>query len=393
MEIAATDHKAMRNVNLNRLLNLIRLKAPVSRPELAVGSGLSPATVLALTNDLIHRQLVSEKGTANSPRGRRPTLLEIHPTGIYAIGLMLREHEAVGAVVNLQGSIVASLHWQLASIDQTAQTLEHIAEVIDELIVQAKIDRDCIIGVGCAISGYVDSENGICIDSWQLGWHDFALGKPLSERLQMPVLVSNNVNCISCYEYLFGRGQAYQNFLTIAIGRGLGLGMVLNGELYSGATGGAGEFGHTVVSIDGRKCECGKKGCLEEYVTHRGLIATYRELLAAGGYQQGEPTLEQLLQSTSEDQLAGQVFLQAGKKFGSGLANLVNLLNPECLILTGEGIEFGARFFDPALQALREQTFSRLDRSLQIILEPWSGYESWARGAGALVLNRFLFVQ
>lgn len=390
-ELPVIDHRGMRDTNLNRVLNLIRLNAPISRPELAAASGLSPATVLALTNELAERGLVIEKGTANAPRGRRPTLLEIDPTGSYALGLMIREFELVGSIVNLHGSIVASLHWHLDLMAAGEQTIEQIAKFVEELREQSGIASERIIGVGCAVSGYIDSQNGICIDSWQLGWHDFPLGPGLAERLQTPVLVSNNVSCISYYEHLFGRGQTYQNFLTIALGRGLGLGIVLNGDIYTGSSGGAGEFGHTVSLIDGRRCECGKTGCLEEYVGHRGILATYRELLNAGSYQHTEPTLEQILRSSSEDQLASLALYKAGRLFGAGLANIVNLFNPECLIITGEGIEYGSRFFDPALSMLREQTFSRLGRDLAVILEPWSGYESWSRGAGALVLSQFLF--
>src|ERR1700753_3778724 len=113
LETSATDRKGMRDLNLNRLLNLIRLNGPISRPQLGELSGLSAATVLHLTNDLLESQLLVEGGTANASRGRRPTLLEIDPTGGYAIGLMIREYETVGVMVNLHGMIVSSAHWQL----------------------------------------------------------------------------------------------------------------------------------------------------------------------------------------------------------------------------------------------------------------------------------------
>lgn len=390
-ESIVAEHRGTRDTNLNRLLNLIRLKAPVSRPELAVASGLSPATVLALTNELNERGLVIETGTASAPRGRRPALLEIDPAGCYAIGLMIREYETVGSIINLHGSIVASLHWDLRLNEQGDEVVERIAELVRELIARNEVASGRIIGVGCAVSGYVDSQSGICVDSWQLGWHDFALGPLLAKRLGIPVLVSNNVTCISCYELLFGRGQIYQTFLTVALGRGLGLGIVLNGEIFSGSTGGAGEFGHTVAVMDGRRCECGNQGCLEEYVAHRGVLATYRELLNAGGFTEARPELEQLLDSSSGDQLATLALQKAGRLFGAGLATVVNLFNPACIIITGEGIEYGERFFEPARQTLREHTFSRLASSLSVDLEPWSGYESWTRGAGALVLSQFLF--
>ncbi|GHO47532.1 ROK family transcriptional regulator [Ktedonospora formicarum] len=386
-----TANKSLRDNNLHRLLNLIRLNGEISRPTLSTASGLSPATVLALTNKLSERGLIIEKGTANALRGRRPALLALNPADSYAIGLMIREYETVGSIINLHGSIIASLHWNLNLAEQSEHTIVCIGKLVEELISQNQVTCENIIGIGCAVSGYVDSQNGICVDSWQLGWHNFALGPLLSEYLHMPVLVSSNVSCISCYENLFGRGQTYQNFLTVALGRGLGLGIVLNGEMYSGSTGGAGEFGHTVAVVDGRRCECGNRGCLEEYVAHRGIIATYSELLQAGGFSQSEPTLEQLLQSPPDDQMASLALRKAGRLFGAGLANIVNLFNPECIIITGEGIEYGERFFDPTLQMLQEQAFSRLASSLPIILEPWSGYESWTRGAGALVLSQLLF--
>jgi predicted NBD/HSP70 family sugar kinase len=390
------DLKGVRDsTNLNRLLNLIRLHAPVSRPELATESGLSPATVLALTNELAERGLVLEKGTASGQRGRRPMLLEIDPVGCYAIGLTIWEDETVGLLVNLHGSVVSALARPLKFIgQQSAQTIERLAQLVEDLISQSDIAQERLIGVGCAVSGYVDSQNGINIDNWHLGWHKFALGPLLSARLQMPVLVRNNVQCMAYYEHLFGRGQAYQNMLTIALGRGLGMGIVLNGEIFSGSTGGAGEFGHMVAVVGGRRCECGNNGCLEEYVAHRGLLTTYKEMLTAGGFQHPEPTLEQLFQSPPEDEIASLTFQKAGQLFGAGLVTLVNLFNPECLIITGETMPYGDRFFESALQMLRQHAFSQLARSVEVILEPWSGDERWtlgARGAGALVLSQFLF--
>jgi len=393
LETSATDRKGMRDLNLNRLLNLIRLNGPISRPQLCELSGLSAATVLHLTNDLLESQLLVEGGTAHASRGRRPTLLEIDPTGGYAIGLMIREYETVGVMVNLHGMIVSSAHWQLTLLDRHEESIPLIAEKVEALIAQAGIPRERLIGVGCAISGYIDSQRGICVDSWQLGWHNFVLAAPLSELLQLPVVIRNNVSCIACYENLFGRGQGYKNFLTVAIGRGLGLGIVVNGDIYGGATGGAGELGHTIIVVDGRLCECGKRGCLEAYIAHHGLLMTYEELLQAEGTSPQAPiTVEQLLQSTAADHIAQETFQRTGRLLGIGLANLTNILNPECIILTGEGMEFGDQLFEPVTRAFQETVFSELGRSVQLIYEPWVGYGSWGRGAAALVLHRLLFV-
>jgi len=175
MERAATNQQGMRDLNQNRLLNCIRLNAPVSRPELAAALELSPATVLALPNDLLARQIIVETGTAHSARGRRPVLFEIHPEGGYAIGLMIREYEMVGVVVNLYGAIVSSAHWDVVLPASHEQAIEAIAENVEALIGQANLPRERLIGVGCALPGYIDSRHGICIDSWQLGWHHFVV--------------------------------------------------------------------------------------------------------------------------------------------------------------------------------------------------------------------------
>jgi predicted NBD/HSP70 family sugar kinase len=242
----------------------------------------------------------------------------------------------------------------------------------NDLLSQSGVDKDLVIGLGCALSGYIDAKSGICVDSWNLDWHNVELAEPLSQRLGLPVVIDNDVSCITTYEKLFGWGSNYENFFTVVLGRGVGLGLVLNGVVYRGATGGAGEFGHMVAVPGGRRCECGKRGCLEEYISFRGIIANYRELnykenipfnmtlnsSSDQAVRSEERMVHELFERASEgDELATQAFQHSGELMGIALANLVNVLNPECIVLTGEG-------------AFVEQA-------------------SWARGAAALVLHRF----
>lgn len=145
--------------------------------------------------------------------------------------------------------------------------------------------------------------------------------------------------------------------------------------------------------VDGRLCECGKRGCLEAYIAHRGLLLTYEELLQAEGRSPHTPlTIEWLLQNAADDPIGQETLRWTGRLLGIGLANLANVLNPECIILTGKTMEFGDQLLAPATQAFQEAAFSELGRSVQLISEPWVGYDSWARGAVALVLHRLLFV-
>lgn len=399
-QVTSADRKLIRDINQNRILNLIRLHAPISRPQLAARSGLSGVTVLDITNDLIARNIVTESGFADSTGGRKATLLEIRPDSGYAIGLMLREYEVVGVVLNLQASIICVQHWDVTLLNRSSEAVESLAQKIEELILQAAIPRKHIIGIGCAISGYVDADNGVCVDSWQLGWHHFELGGPLARRLQIPVYVDNNVSCVTCYEKLFGQGRPYQHFLTVAIGRGLGLGIVINGDIYRGATGGAGEFGHIMVVPEGRRCECGKTGCLEAYVAFQGILTTYAELSQKANQQARSDNVTDVVGSIAQlyqkakggEHRAQEALRKAGTVLGIQLANVVNLFNPECIVLTGEGTMFGDYLFAPMEEALRAHTFSQLGTDLQIILESWTSYEIWSRGAAALVLRRFFAI-
>jgi predicted NBD/HSP70 family sugar kinase len=212
------------------------------------------------------------------------------------------------------------------------------------------------------------------------------------------------VSCITTYEKLFGWGSSYENFFTVVLGRGVGVGLVLNGVVYRGATGGAGEFGHMVAVPGGRRCECGKRGCLEEYISFRGIIANYRErnykenipfnmtLNSASdqAVRSEERMVHELLERASEgDELATQAFQRSGELMGIALANLVNVLNPECIVLTGEGAFVKQTMFQSMEAVLRQNLFSLLGKDLRLLVEPLVGYENWARGAAALVLHRF----
>jgi predicted NBD/HSP70 family sugar kinase len=401
---APADRKLIRAINQNRLLNLIRLNAPISRPQLAALSGLSLATVIGLTGELTTRNFVLESGPAESTGGRKATLLDLRPEGGFALGLMVRGFESIGVVVDLRGDVVFSLQWDRSFKHQSAQAVEQIVEMTNDLLSQSGVDKDLVIGLGCALSGYIDAKSGICVDSWNLDWHNIELAEPLSQRLGLPVMIDNDVSCITTYEKLFGWGSSYEDFFTVVLGRGVGVGLVFNGSVYRGATGGAGEFGHMVAVPGDRRCECGKRGCLEEYVSFRGIIANYRER----NYKENIPinmTLnsaseqavrsearmvhELLERATRGDELAAQAFQHSGELLGIALANLVNVLNPECIVLTGEGAFVSQAMFQSMEAVLRQNSFSQLGKDLRLLVEPLVGYESWARGAAALVLHRF----
>jgi predicted NBD/HSP70 family sugar kinase len=184
---------------------------------------------------------------------------------------------------------------------------------------------------------------------------------------------------------------------VVAIGGGVGLGIVVNGDLYRGAFGGAGEFGHTAVTTEGRRCTCGSRGCLEAHISDSGIVKNYLEYVHTTTYslEKGiqEPTAFEVVErARNGDEAAIAAFQRAGMLLGVSLANLVNIFNPECIVLSGPNTDAsmlaGDLLLEPMRQAFKQHLFSQIGKDLHFIVERL-GFESWARGAGSLVLSHF----
>jgi N-acetylglucosamine repressor len=386
--------KMMREMNQNMLLNLIRAHAPISRTQLKKISGLSLATIVGMTTALIEQQLVVEVGVARSTGGRKAGLLEIYPEGGYVIGVDLREYQIVGAVLNLHGSIIYQEVRPVFLRDNAASAVDLIVEAVEAFIVHSQVPRNKVLGLGCGVSGVVNAQEGISVESWILNWHCVELGNPLRERLGIPVFVDNAVNCLACYEKSYGNGRDCHDFLLITLGRGLGMAAVIRDTLFRGAQGQGAEFGHITFDVHGRLCECGKRGCLEAYVSDHGIFKTYTELSAPAvefkAVGSDVSVIDYLLSRIQQgDTHAHETFAVTGAYLGVGLATLVNLFNPTCIIITnGDGYHI-----DPLLKSMKtlmeQQIFSLLGENLKLIVEDNSALMNWARGAGCLVLQDF----
>lgn len=388
------DRKVMRELNQNSLLNLIRIHAPVSRTQLVALSGLSAGTVVGITTALIEQGFVIEQGVAASSLGRKAGLLQLNPEGKYVLGVgLMEEDEIVIVLLNLLGEIVYSNCTHINLRENSEAALLQIAHTIESLLQSNGIERQKILGLGCGVPGYVDTTTGYCITNGLHNWHHVAIREPLERALQMPVFIDNIVNCLAHYEHLYGKRQFYQHFLVVTLGRGVGLAMIIRGQVYQGARGGGAEFGHIPCIADGgRQCECGNFGCLEAYLSDRGLLASYHELCQQ---HPNDPALRPGLSLAEIHELAvqghpalRQLFDEAGQLLGRGLATLINLLNPECILLTGDHVHPDHLLFASLQSTIKEFTFSELAQQVQIVIEPETG-DCWAQGAASLVLHYF----
>lgn len=371
----------LKAINRASILNVIKTYGPIARTDIARLTQLSPAAVTQQTAELIEAGLIFEKQEGDSRGGRPPILLALNAAGTYVIGAKLAETHATLALTDLNADTIA--HHQIALSSTSPESIaDQFATSIRELLAQNGVSASHILGVGVGLAGIIDSANGICRMSPFNGWRDVPFAELLEARIGCPVYLDNDVNTLTRVERLYGAGQHVDDFLVITLGRGVGLGIVVGGQVYRGTRGSGGEFGHTFVSPDGFICQCGNRGCMETFVAEPWLVRRAQ----MNGLNVETPA--ELVQSAAQGQSAAlQVFADAGRVFGQSIANLINLFNPALIIISGEGVQAGDYIFPAMHQAIERHTFGQLAEDVELRIEPLSD-DAWARGAASLVLGK-----
>lgn len=374
----AGSKQLIREINQSIVLNAIRIHGPISRTDIAAISKLSLPTISGITAEFIDSGLIYEREAGVSTGGRRPVLLSLNHQAGYVVGVKVTEDNVIAALTDLEATVVARHTAQLSS-QAPEGVVSAIALCVD--ILCTRVGTRPLLGVGVGIAGVIDRQNALIHFATYFGWRNVPLASLLEQRLHVPVVIDNDVNALTAAEQWFGAGRGTKDFLVVSIGRGVGLGMVLDGQLYRGAEGGAGEFGHTTVVPDGPRCACGKRGCLEALISDLALTNRVSTVLGR------QVTIgDAVALGLHGDATVQSIFAAAGRTLGIGVANLVNILNPTLLVIGGEGTNAGALILEPFQAALREHCFNGLYTNVRIVVEPW-GDEAWARGAASLILG------
>jgi len=363
----------------SQVLRAIATYGPVSRAQLARDLALSGPTLTQATKFLLGRGLIAELDQTPSTGGRPATLLGLVADAGKVIGLKLSVDRVVGVCVNLESQIEWGFEEAFESRGNQA-----IAQLTTLLKRQTKKVKGQLLGIGIGIPGVVSPTDSSTADSIMLGWSNVNVGHEISESLSTPVLLENDVNTLAIAESLFGRGRDASNFLTVTLGRGIGLGIVINGELYSGSHG-AGEIGHVTSILNGPKCECGKEGCLEAVASNPAIVAKAIKsgLLAHGSTMNGLLGL-----ARKEPLFAEQCFKEPAELLGVALANVINIFGPELVLFAGEGVE-AWELWEPWLKkSLATHVVSSM-KKYTLEVDQWDD-SKWALGATALILQASL---
>ncbi len=386
----AANRDFTRELNLFNILNSIREAGMISRVEIAEKTGQSRASVTNITALLIERGLIREDRVASSSsRGRRRIMLMLNPEAAYAVGIKIAAFRLSFAVVDFVGQVKSTLSVPLRVGERSVAMLADVAEDgILHCLEKAKLKLKDLCGCGLALPGFVDSASGTCF--WtpiQNGSSD--IRTLLAQRLGMDVYLENDANAFTVASQWFGLGKGVRNFLVVTIEEGIGMGIVVDGKLYQGATGIAAEFGHMVIVPDGEPCRCGKFGCFEAYSADSGILQQSRKALQGrkNGPDLDMLTIEEVTRLARDgDRKLRKIFQQSGEFLARGVAGLIQIFNPERVIITGEGVRAGDLVFTPMYRLLGKYLNHEQAMATQVLVQDWNDHD-WAQGAAGFVLN------
>lgn len=377
-----------REVNLRILLNLVRERQPVSRADLARAMGVARGTVTALINELIEEGLVREGGTADTRRGRKPTLLHIHGHDRLAFGVDVHRRHTHILLADLSGD---------ALVRDRFRTPPSPGLLIDEIVgrvrdlAAAHVDTGVCQGLGLVVPGVVEGGTGRLLNAPTLGWTDVDFRTPLQEAFDFPVHVERDaVACALARIWLADADdEDPRSFVYVTVSEGVGTGLVVDGRVIRGSQFAAGEFGHVPLGMDGPLCSCGARGCWEAYASDAATVARYVERVEASG-REGELADDLSVGDVVDRADAGEddavaALRETAEYLGLGIAAVINALNPGLIIVGGE-ISGAWPLLQPIIRdVIRQRTLTRAAAETPVRPEK-ADTEERLRGATALVL-------
>ena len=389
--MAAANRDLIRAINRFSILNAIRNAKLISRVDIARSTGLSQASVTGITADLIRENLILEKSPGESIGGRKPILLSLNPKGAIVVGVKLSIYEISIVIINFEATIIGShavhLEKKAYSPEETAEIL---ARAVQTCLWQENFSKDQISGIGIGLPGWVDSTSGMVRYMPNYQWENANLKNLVEEKLDLPTFIENDANTQAIAEQWFGAGKGVENFLVVTLEYGIGMGAVINGQLYRGQNGISSEFGHSIINIEGPQCRCGKRGCIEAMVGENAILRDAGQAALSGHWKrkgEGVITIEEVIQTAKAgEQNLRAIYSQAGIVLGVGITNLIQLYDPDKIIITGKSVLAGELLFKSMFETIPENLVARSTSNTEIIIQNWT-YRDWARGAGTVALQ------
>ncbi|MHB1253967.1 MAG: ROK family transcriptional regulator [Candidatus Humimicrobiaceae bacterium] len=361
-----------------KILDLIRNKSLITKQQIAKELGINITTVSILINQFKERDnIIKEIGDGSSSGGRKPKLYTINNKLGYVIGIDVGGTNTRGILTDLSGNIINYLKIKTKAKEGKETVLSKVVSVANEIIDASKISREKLFGIGMSISGIINSYEGVSIFCPNIpGWENYPIKHIMEKEFNLPVCIDDSVRCAAVAEKRFGIAKDNDNFIFISIGKGIGLGAFIDGKIYRGSMGLAGELGHITVSEDGPLCNCGNKGCLEAIASGPGILKRAREGIKNGivtsisreiNNDFENLTVEIISKAANEgDKYAYYLINRTGEYIGIAIAAALNLFGSDLVVLWGGILECGDIILDAIKRTVKMRALEFISKRVRI---------------------------
>lgn len=386
----------IREMNTSIILDVLKEKAPLSKYSISKITKLSAPTVSNIISDLIEVGFVKEVGMGESIGGRPPLLLDLNLEGGFVIGVDISSDNIKAIIVDFLGNIIAKTEVDVTPLDTEFVIFDKITLAISNIIKKSKKNRNLILGMGIGVAGDVDSQEGLIKHASRLKWNYVPIKSIIENSFHIPTYVDENVKLFTLAEHWRGSGRNYNNIVCIRVGDDIGAGIIIDGELFNGSTGGAGiNIGHMLLRTEGEVCDkCGNPGCLHSLISSNGIVnrakkalSTHSSSLTDNLKEHKELTVKAISESAKKgDHVSIQIMNETGKYLATAILNIVSCLDPEIVIVGGGISEAGDVLFDPLNNYLKE--YIQLTNSKFRVVKSKLGVDAYAMGAATAVLKQ-----
>ena len=380
------------------ILDMVRSGGTVTRTELAERSGLTPTSITRVVKTLIEEGLVIETGFSESTGGKRSSLLELNTRARYAVGLSLDAGRLTYVVTDLGGNVIGRLVSPGIEEAGPSEDVARIARELGQLLVQLDIALESVVGVGVAGAGLDLGAGAERLSLTATEWESFALNKALEPRIGLPVVRDNDAACAALGQYWAGRVPATQDFATLYLSNGFGLGLMVGGSVARGASSNVGEIGHMVIDIDGPQCWCGARGCLEMLAAPRAVVAwaladddLAGQLQLTRDPQRFRADFEAIARAAAQgEQRCCELIKRSARYVAAAVLSIVNVLDLERIVLAGPGFADAGAIYVREIREYVSQ-FARTRAIHPVLIELADpGLDAAAGGAATLALQHAL---
>ncbi|MDP4177736.1 MAG: ROK family transcriptional regulator [Bacillota bacterium] len=388
----------MKQLNIAAILNVLRTKEKMSRAEIALITGLTPASITNITKFLLKAGYLNETGIGESNGGRPPVILELNPEARYTIGVNLNVGIIEVVAANLNANIIAKKTIEVADKEDEKKyvvVLNQIISMINGIIYENNIQKDKITGIGMAVHGVANASTGILEFSPYYNWRNVPIAYDIENAIGYSVFIDNDVRAMALGESWFGSAKGVDNFITINISNGIGAGIIIDNKPYYGVNHSSGEIGHIVVDPDGPKCCCGNYGCLESIASNKSLVKKSIKLIKQGTETSilkekrdiQNITIEDICDAANNgDEAAIMLLKESGRYIGLVISNLVNILNPTEIVMVGETMTSNDYALESIKTTVKNVGFMVPSQNVKIV-QSALGNNAAAVGAVTLVLE------